>query len=290
MLTTLTAIKTTYITSPPSLKDHPIKELKALATGDYSPAARAAAIAAVSSVIVFGELEDEIQSTMDELVEMLEGEDITDKNNDLPFKAACQEWAFLATFIEDEDLEDLTELPALAFKRQLDNKDPYVQIAAGKALALLYEKSSRERNAGDDPLSQEDIENNPAIDNNYVSRFSVLDYSEEADLTQRVRDLSGDSKSAHRLREKAGRELHKTFRSILQTMEHPARGPGWRNTIDHETGRVHGHGLKVSIQNKGVMVLDRWWKLLRYEELTRTLGGGFIQHYEGNEQVFETLP
>lgn len=287
----LQAIAITYLTAPPEVEDDVLWTIKRCMDREGPPAVQAAAITTWGAVAAFADFGDEeMEDIMNELVVMLRDEEAIDKSTSLPFKAACEQWAFLATYIED--LEDKTDAPAEAFLRQLRIGTTEVQIAAGRAMALLYEKSHSDREANDTPLTKEELERNYEVDNQFVKRFDVCDRDVAEDILDVVSMLAGKSQESMKDKSRDDiHDLHMTFKTVLQTIEHPARGPLFRDTIDHETGKIRGNGqTKLQISKSASMYVDRWWKLIRYMALNRILRGGFLQHYEVNERVFATLP
>lgn len=283
----LKAVQITFITAPPAVEDDLRWAVRRCMDEEQSSAIRAESINTLGAIAAFGDFDDEeMERIMDEMVTILNTEVFTDKN-DLPFRAACEQWAFLATYLED--LEDKTEMPVEAFLRQLKGSSNIeVQLAAATAIALLYEKSHTERESNDTPLTKEQLENNYEVDNQYVKRFTVIEnYETVKELSNAVAQLAGKSTVASR--GKMSRDHKKIFQDVLQTMEHPARGPNFRDTIDYETGMVRGYGAKKEVDGS-VMYVDRWWKLIRYEAIKKIVKGGFAQHYEANEQIFRTLP
>lgn len=255
------------------------------------PIVRATAIHTLAAAAAFGGAgEDEMIEIMDEFIRMLTDDDIADKKNDAPFAAACKEWAFLATYIDD--IQDLTEPAMTAFTRQLHNNDADVMISAGDAIALIYEKSFTERESDDTPPTKQEIEQSQPIDLQYVERYPIFDDFQSAQqLKDRVQDLAAGSKYSLRVSSSHKKDLSKKFRDVLETINHPARGPGWRSAYDQETGLMYGHSMKHRIGAHGKLHIERWWTWHRYEALKRVLAGGdFIEHYEHNPAFIETLP
>jgi hypothetical protein len=85
--------------------------------------------------------------------------------------AACEEWGFLATYVED--LEEKTEAAMKAFVEQLESSNLSVQISVGENIALLYEKSYTVREANDGAASEEEDDKGHLINTNMVKRYDV---------------------------------------------------------------------------------------------------------------------
>lgn len=248
---------------------------------------KAAAIHALGTATIFGGASDTgIEEVMDELLEIIEsdGDSIGAADCGEVVVAACKEWGFLATSLED--VEDMTEAAMDAFVEQLESSDASVQVAAGENIALLYEKSYTEREADDGPASDEEDEDGYPISSSLVKRYEV--YRQKHQLEHTLSQLANES--SKRIAKKDRKMLHVNFSDILSTVEHPQRGPRYQKAIDKETGQRYGSRLTVYIHQAGSMKIDRWWKLHRLQALRRILGGGFVVHYENNEVVFESLP
>ena len=242
----------------------------------------------LSAAAIYGGASDtEIEEIMDDLLEVVEsdGDSAGAADSGEVVAAACEAWGFLATSVDD--LEDKTEAAMEAFVEQLESSDVAVQVAAGENIALLYEKSYTEREEEDGPASASDEdEEGFATDKSHVKRYDV--YRQKHQLEQRLAQLA--TESSRRITKKDRKTLHTNFADILNTIEHPTRGPRYQKAIDQETGQRYGSRLTVRIHKTGIMKIDKWWKLHRLQALRRILGGGFVVHYEDNEVVFDSLP
>lgn len=282
------AIALTIITVPSdSVYDGVFQTIKHTYTDSEYPSVKAVAIHALAASAIFGGASDsEIEEIMDDLLEIIEsdGSSVEAADNGDVVAAACEAWGFLATSIDD--VEDRTETAMDAFVEQLESSDTSVQIAAGENIALLFEKSYTERETDDGPASDEEDEEGEPIDSSYVKRYEV--YRQKSQLEHTLSQLA--TESSRRIAKKDRKTLHVNFADILNTVEHPSRGPRYQKAIDQETGRRYGSRMTVRIHKTGSMKIDRWWKLHRLQALRRVLGGGFVVHYEHNEVVFDSLP
>lgn len=262
--------------------------LKRTYTDSEYHSVKAVAIHTLSAAAIYGGASDsEIEEVMDDLLEVIEsdGDAAGAADSGEVVAAACEAWGFLATSIDD--LEDKTETAMDAFIEQLESSNVAVQVAAGENIALLYEKSYTEREDEDGPASASDEdEDGFAVDTGYVKRYEV--YRQKHQLEQILAQLA--TESSKRITKKDRKTLHTNFADILNTIEHPTRGPRYQNAIDQETGLRYGSRLTVRIHKTGIMKIDKWWKLHRLQALRRILGGGFVVHYEDNEVVFDSLP
>jgi hypothetical protein len=284
----LRAIALTLITTPSeTVYDAIFQVLKRTYTDSESISVKAVAIHTLSASAIYGGASDsEIEEIMDDFLEIIEsdGESIGAADNGEVVAAACEAWGFLATSIDD--MEDKTEEAMDAFVEQLDSSDTSVQVAAGENIALLYEKSFTAREAADGPASDEEDEEGYSIDNSMVKRYEV--YRQKNQLEHKLSQLANES--SRRIAKKDRKTLHTNFADILNTVEHPSRGPRYQKAIDQETGKRYGSRMTVRIHKSGSMTIDKWWKLLRLQAMRRVLGGGFVVHYESNEVIFDSLP
>jgi hypothetical protein len=261
--------------------------LKRTYSDSESHSVKAVAIHTLSAAAIYGGASDaEIEEIMDDLLEIIEsdGESVGAADSGEVVAAACEAWGFLATSIDD--MEDKTESAMDAFVEQLDSSETAVQVAAGENIALLYEKSFTPREADDGPASDEEDEEGYTIDNSMVKRYDV--YRQKNQLEHKLSQLA--TESSRRIAKKDRKALHTNFADILNTVEHPSRGPRYQKAIDQETGKRYGSRMTVRIHKTGSMKIDKWWKLLRLQAMRRVMGGGFIHHYEANPVVFDTLP
>ncbi|KAL2353348.1 interferon-related developmental regulator-domain-containing protein [Cryomyces antarcticus] len=290
----LKALAVTLITDPSdTIYDAVYQPLKQTISDSESTLTKIAAIHTLGTATFYGGAsEEETQDVMDYLLEIIEsdGNSVDAADNGEVVTAALEEWGFLATQLED--MEDSTE-PALdAFVEQLESSDPSVQIAAGENIALLYEKSHTELEDDEDAPpndSDSDSDASSASDPNapvMVKRYMV--YRREDQLKHTLESLA--NLSTRRLSKKDKKSLHTNFADILNSVANPTRGPRYQNAVNQETGKRYGSRMTVRIHKAGEMRIDRWWKLHRLKALRRVLQGGFVNHYEHNEVVFDSLP
>lgn len=283
------AVEITLLTCPSDdAYDTLEKALKNLYTAENTTSlVKATAIHALGTILIYGGAGDsEIEAVLDELLEIVssDGTSIEAEDDHAAVSAAIETWAYLATFVDD--LEERSEDAIEAFKDQLSSSYTSVQLAAGSAIALLYEKSWTDREVDDGPATEAEDEDGFPIDNSLVKRYDPF-----RQINQLKHELEGlASVSSKGVSRKDRTKLHKHFNDVLNTVEHPYCGPDYQNAIDQETGQRYGSRLKIKIKDAGVMRIDRWWKLMRLNEFRRVLGGGFLVHYEKNDIVFNNLP
>lgn len=288
----LKAIAITLITDPSEeTYDAVYHPLNRIISDSGSLTIKTAAIHTLGTVAFYGGASlDETQEVMDMLLEIVEsdGSSVEARDEASVVTAAIEEWGFLATQLED--IEDATEPAMDAFVEQLESGSADVQIAAGENIALLYEKSYTEQEEDEDaPFSEEETSDNAPSGNGapkMIKRYQV--YRREDQLKHTLESLA--RLSGRGVSKKDKKSIHTSFADILQTVEHPTRGPRYNAAINSETGRRYGSRLTIKINRVGEMRIDKWWKLHRLKGLRRVLQGGFVRHYQENEVIFESLP
>lgn len=286
-----TALTLVLVTEPSDhIYDAIVSPIKITISDSEYINAKVAAVHALGAATFYGGAsEDETQSIMDFLVEIIEsdGEVIEAGDNGAVVTAALEEWGFLATVLED--MSETSTEPIEAMIEQLESSDVGVQIASGENIALLYEKSYSDREADDDPPSEnedQDSDDEDADDKTQVKRYSP--YRRTDQLSHTLSELA--TASSRRVSKKDRKSLHSNFSDILNSVEHPTRGPRYSNALNAETGERYGSRMTVKVGGKSQMIIDKWWKLHRLKALRRILQGGFLVHYKDNSVVFETLP
>lgn len=256
-----------------------------------SAVVKAAAIHCLGTCTIFGGAgEGGIMDQMTFLLDIVasDGQSIDASDDAACVIAALQVWGFLATEIEDYESE--SEEAVQIFMDQLDSGDSGVQIAAGEAIALLYEKSYTPQEDDDDEDSEEEDEEDEHADFSgpkLIKRYNA--YHNTPELERALQSLA----TVHnkRISKRDKKSLHSNFASILTTVENPRRGPRYNMAIDQDTNRHYGSTLTVKIGRHGLMSIDRWWKWVRLSSLRRILQGGFSEHYfQGNRAVLDNLP
>ena len=245
-------------------------------------ATKAAALHCLGICLSFGGAgESEIAETCTFLLEIVQSDGAFVGADDNPeaVAAALQTYSYLTTEVQDVEAE--SEDAVEAFMEQLDSGDADVQIAAGEAIALLFEKSYTPREEDEeDEAEDEDEEDSdgPAMVNkSLVRRYNA--YHNPAEVLDKVQNLANLSSKGLNRSDK--QKVHRSFASIAITVKDPRAG-----LQSNSTSR-----LVVRIHREGEIKVDKWWKLIRLNALRRLLAGGFINHYfEGNKQVLNSLP
>lgn len=246
---------------------------------------KVAAIRTLSTVAIYGAASEfEISEIMDEYLEIIETDGCSIDSADQVdvVVAACKAWGYLATFLDD--LEQKAEFAIGVFAEQLDSSDVSVKVAAGENIALLYEKGNSEALSSNSDCNSKEYR---ASNNPTQSKYSEANY-QKSRLHHSLNRLANES-SRH-ICKKDRKTLHSNFSDILNTIEHPNRGPRYQNAINKETGKRYGSRMTITINNMGDMKIDKWWKMHRLHALRTELKGGFSAHYRDNPVIFESLP
>ena len=285
----LKALGVTLITSPSDLiYDAASSAVKRTISDSASMASKTAAIHTLGVCTFYGGATDEeILDNMAFLLEIIasDGDFISAQDEALPVTAALEEWGFLATLVSD--LSSDVEEALATFTDQLSSAYPVVQIAAGENIALIYEKFYSFIEA-DDSSNSDSSDGEPDTDAT-ISKLSNASpaFRNTDDLISNLETLA--SLSTHRLSKKDKKSIRTNFSDILNSVQNPNCGPRFQNA-ENIHGKKFGSRMVVRINQDGVMRIDKWWKLHRLQGLRRILQGGFVNHYESNSVVFESLP
>jgi len=285
----LKALGMTLITSPSDLiYDSVASPLKRIISDSASMSCKTAAIHTLGVCTFYGGASDEeILDNMAFLLEIAasDGDLISAQDEAGPVTAALEEWGFLATLADD--LSSELEEALGTFTDQLSSSFPSVQIAAGENIALLYEKFYVAEDEDESP-SSDSSDGEPDADA-MISRPANVHpaFRNTDELISQLSELA--SLSTHRLSKKDKKSVRTNFSDILNSVRDPTSGPRYNNALNHD-GKIFGSRMMVKIGQDGVMRIDKWWKLHRLQGLRRILQGGFVNHYESNSVVFESLP
>ena len=236
------------------------------------------AIHAFAILGFFGNVDrDEVASNMTFLLGIVssDGSQIDAADVAEPVIAAIEAWSLLATMVDDLSAE--AEEAIEAFMEQLSSSSAPVMIAAGQAIALLYQKdyarAHAEADAAEDPSES-------------APQFQT--YSRPDLLETRLAELAKESSRAFSAAER--KALHGSFTDILACVRDPARGPRYSDVQDADTGAELGHRLKLRVAPNAVAVVSSWEQLVRLQALKRLLRDGFRLQWEENEAVRGALP
>lgn len=285
----LKALGVTLISSPSDMiYDSASSAVKRTISDSASMAIKTAAIHTLGVCTFYGGATDEeILENMAFFLEIVasDGDFISAQDQPLPVAAALEEWGFLATLANDlsSELEDALS----TFTDQLSSSYAAVQIAAGENIALLYEKFYSA--IGADESSNSDSSDGELDTDATITKLSNANaaFRNTDDLISNLETLA--SLSTHRLSKKDKKSIRTNFSDILNSVQNPTCGPRYQNA-ENIHGKKFGSRMVVRINQDGVMRIDKWWKLHRLQGLRRVLQGGFVNHYENNAVVFESLP
>ena len=281
----LKALALLTVTSPlDTLYESVSSALKLSISDSRSMATKAAAIHALGISTFYGGASDE--EILDNLAYVLEiiasdGGFIAAQDEPLPVAAALEEWGFLATEVSDIDALGLEEALE-TFTDQLASTSTDVQIAAGENIALLYEKAddlstSSDSDSGSDAEDKEPV----SAAKSYLERKTPI-------LLPNLESLA--SLSAPSMSKKSRKSLHTAFASIAFSVQRPWAGPAYSSALKLDTGTSQGSRMKLKTEDGRVMVINRWWKLLRLNAYRRVLRDGLMLHLRENAAVRDAMP
>lgn len=276
-LEALRALMLTTITDPDdNIFSKTATTLKRAISDDERAAVKIRCIHAVANDAFFGggstEATEDLMQYFMEIIES-DGHSVGAADDGEVVAAALEEWAFLASSLEDAQEITTEAMPALV--DQLESSDVGVQVAAGEAIALCFEKSYTE--AEEDELDHPDQVK-------YIKRYEV--YPRKDELLETLKELSGGSKKYLSKRNKKTQKS--AFQDILHSVEQPTLGPRFSDALDKD-GRVMGSRMMIRVHKDSVLTVDKWWKLLRLQHIRRILGAGFFTHWTENPAIFESL-
>eukprot|EP00262_Sarcandra_glabra_P000725 TRINITY_DN10846_c0_g1_i1.p1 TRINITY_DN10846_c0_g1~~TRINITY_DN10846_c0_g1_i1.p1 ORF type:complete len:444 (+),score=87.91 TRINITY_DN10846_c0_g1_i1:285-1616(+) len=198
---------------------------------------------------------------------------VTNKPTSAVLAAALSAWAFLLTTIYELNNSNDWQESISFLSTLLDKDDRSVRIAAGEAIALIFEignlkKFSREVKRGTDDSSAFEG-NNPQDGFAYVEAL-------KGKILNQVRNLSMEAGGKGSAKKDLNSQRN-LFRDVLTFLE---------------TGQVPETSTKV--QHGGdLLKSSTWTQLIQLNFLKHFLGGGFLKHMQENEflhDVFQFTP
>ncbi|KAM7266242.1 hypothetical protein ACFE04_004139 [Oxalis oulophora] len=170
-------------------------------------------------------------------------------------------WSFLLTTMNVRSLNVKDRLDSIAYLSSLlDKEDRSVRIAAGEALALIFEMGSSEKFS---------IQSNESSIQSLTHLRGL-----RAKILDQVRDLSAEASSQGSTKKDLNHQ-RKLFKDILELLE-----DGYS---PETTMKIGGDSLHVST----------WSKLIQLNYMRHFLAGGFVKHMQENRflhDLFEFTP
>lgn len=174
--------------------------------------------------------------------------------------AMVSAWSFLLTTMDERTLDPKSwQGSSSYFSTLLDKDDRSVRIAAGKALALIFEIGNLEKFSVQEGNSTKDAKNLQGL---------------RAKILNQVRDLSVEAGGKGSSKKDLNNQRN-TFRDVLDCFE-------------------DGYGPETSVKIGGdSFTTTTWCQLIQLNFLKHFLRGGFIKHMQDNEflhEVFDFTP
>ncbi|ESQ34082.1 hypothetical protein EUTSA_v10007663mg [Eutrema salsugineum] len=180
-------------------------------------------------------------------------------------------WAFLLTTVDRWTLgpkiwqEIVTYLSSL-----LEKDDRSVRIAAGEALAIIFELGTLEKFSAEAKGSV-----NGSVKEGSVSQEALINmHGLKSKVTNQVRDLSAEAGGKGSAKKDLNTQRN-MFRDLVEFLEH--------GYAPETSTKVGGDSLQTST----------WYQMIQLNFLKHFLGGGFIKHMQENEflhDVFSFTP
>ncbi|KAJ4965387.1 hypothetical protein NE237_017236 [Protea cynaroides] len=182
--------------------------------------------------------------------------------------AAISAWSFLLTTVNECNINSKSWQESISyFSNLLDKEDRSIRIAAGEAIALIFEMGQLDKLCGED-RRYSDSSVHEAED-----RYAYIQGLKGKILSQ-VRNLSVEASHKGLTKKDLGSQRN-LFRDVVEFLE-------------------DGYCPETSIKIGGdTLNTTTWSHLIQLNFLKRFLGGGFPKHMQENEllhQVFEFIP
>lgn len=184
--------------------------------------------------------------------------------------AVVSAWSFLLTTMDGWTLDPKSWQESVAyFSTLLEKDDRSVRIAAGEALALIYEMGNLEKFCGSSKVTS-----NGSVSDGVSSRDVNHIHGLRAKILNQVRDLSAEAGGKGSAKKDLNTQRN-TFRDILEFLE-------------------DGYAPETSVKIGGEsLTTTTWSQFIQLNYIKRFLGGGFVKHMQENEflhEVFEFAP
>ncbi|KAK9472082.1 interferon-related developmental regulator-domain-containing protein [Dipodascopsis tothii] len=273
-----------------------VTQLKSIVRSDR---AKVPAIYALATAIFFVEDPAETDETIDFLLEIVEsnGTAADAADDAATVAAAIAAVGFLGTGLDS--VEDLGQRSLPALVDQLDAADVDVRVAAGQAIACLYQRYADEVPEPDDddePASSvmdarfDGTPGSPAARPPAARRSDAeeLYYDTEA-LVDQLRALATSSSKS--LAKASRRTLHAVFRDVLDTVRASVRRthPDVLAGDDAPAAATYSIYVTLNFGKFDKLNVNSWATDVRLQHLRRILGHGIGAHFSRNEAVRSAL-
>lgn len=174
--------------------------------------------------------------------------------------AVVSAWSFLLTTMEGWTLDPKLWQESVSYlSTLLDKDDRSVRIAAGEALALIYEMGNLEKFCG-----------GSKGDNDSSVKDAAHIHGFRKKILNQVRDLSAEA-GGKAIAKKDLNNQRNTFKDILEFLE-------------------DGYAPETSVKiGGGSLTTLTWSQLIQLNYMKRFLGGGFVKHMQENEFLHEVF-
>ncbi|GFS44159.1 interferon-related developmental regulator family protein [Actinidia rufa] len=195
---------------------------------------------------------------------------VTTKPSPAVITAMVSAWSLLLTTMDGRTLDPKTWQESISyFLTLLDKDDRSIRIAAGEALALIFEMGNLEKFCGEAKASSDSSDHEKNDSRNFAHIQGL-----RAKILNQVRNLSAEAGGRGSTKKDLNSQRN-SFRDILDFLE---------GGYPPETSmKIGGESLTTT----------SWSQLIQLNFLKHFLGGGFVKHMQENEflhDVFGFVP
>ncbi|KAL3840484.1 hypothetical protein ACJIZ3_025075 [Penstemon smallii] len=175
-------------------------------------------------------------------------------------------WSFLLTTVDGWTLSSMSWQESMPYlSTLLDKDDRSLRIAAGEALALIFEINTLEKFCGETKVSGD----TSAVEEN-GTRKSMYVHGLKNKVLNQVRDLSSEAGGKGSAKKDLNSQRN-TFRDILDYLEN--------GYIPETSTKIGGESLNT----------NTWAQLIQLNFLKHFLGGGFVKHMQENQFLHDVF-
>ncbi|KAL8230965.1 hypothetical protein R6Q57_000743 [Mikania cordata] len=184
--------------------------------------------------------------------------------------AVVSAWSFLLTTMDGWTLDPNSWQESVSyFSSLLEKDDRSVRIAAGEALALIYEMGNLEKFCGSSKVISDS-----SVNGDISSRDVNYIHGMRAKVLNQVRDLSAEAGGKGSAKKDLNNQRN-TFRDILEFLEY--------DYAPETSMKIGGESLTITT----------WAQLIQLNFIKKFLSGGFVKHMQENgflHEVFNFTP
>lgn len=222
-----------------------------------------------------GEEKEKAMKIIWELIHPKSGSNVTlSKPTPAVLASAISAWSLILSTLNPRSVNSYSWQESISFlSALLDKDDRIVRIAAGEAVALIFEIARLDRLSTEENSNNEDSNDDGAQHGR--GRLSYIETLKGKIITQ-ARNLSMEAGGKGSAKNDLNNQRN-TFQDVLTLIE---------------TGTSPEHTVKV-LKNCDPLIVSTWTQRMQLNFLRRFLGCGFLKHMQDNEllhDIFEFTP